>query len=110
MWPTCSLVVMAGDLRPLERDVIATILAPEHLVMRALRGQFDECHVVSRKATGVGFFTTVHVPSHVQPAPAAPGRMHLGDVTATIDGLAHGAGFVLFVQDGVLDMLEGFSY
>jgi hypothetical protein len=36
--------------------------------------------------------------------------MALGDVTATIEGLEHGAGFVLFVQDGVLDVLEGFSY
>ena len=77
---------MAADLNTLERDVIATILAPEHPVMRALRGQFERCHVLSRKATGVGFYTTLHVPSHVQPAPVAPGRMHLGGVTATIDG------------------------
>jgi len=29
---------------------------------------------------------------------------------ADIEGLAHGAGFTLFLRDGVIDMLEGFSY
>jgi hypothetical protein len=31
-------------------------------------------------------------------------------VNATIDGLAHGAGFVLFVRGGRIETLEGFSY
>ena len=31
-------------------------------------------------------------------------------VETTISGLRHGAGFVLFVDDGQLAMLEGFSY
>ena len=32
------------------------------------------------------------------------------DVSARIDGMEHGAGFVLWVEDGVLETLEGFSY
>jgi hypothetical protein len=36
--------------------------------------------------------------------------MTLGDIGADIPGLAHGAGFVLFVRGGVISMLEGFSY
>ena len=34
----------------------------------------------------------------------------LDDVTVEIEGLRHGAGFVLFLGDGLLDMLEGYSY
>lgn len=98
------------DLSPLEREVIATILAPDHSVMNALRRQFEHCHMTAREMTGVGFFTTLAIANHVPPAPVKPGRMHLGDVTATIEGLEHGAGFVLFVQDGVLDFLEGYSF
>jgi len=30
--------------------------------------------------------------------------------TATIDGLQHGAGFLLIVEDGMLDMVEGCTY
>jgi hypothetical protein len=98
------------DLTPLEREVIATLLAPEHPIMHALRRQFEHCHVTAREMTGVGFFTTLAMTTAVPPAPVKPGRMHLGDVTATIEGLEHGAGFVLFVQDGVVDFIEGYSF
>src|SRR3990170_7716804 len=101
---------MADELSSLERDVIATILAPDHPVMNALRRQFDRCHVASRETTGVGFFTALEIAPDVVPAPVKCGSMDLGDVTATIEGLEHGVGFVLFAQDGVLDVLEGFSY
>lgn len=101
---------MADHLSPLERDVIATILAPDHPVMNALRRQFERCQVASRQLSGVGFFTALDIAMDVRPAPVKPGRLDLGDVAATIEGLEHGAGFVLFVQDGVLAELEGFSY
>jgi hypothetical protein len=34
----------------------------------------------------------------------------IDDVDGTVNGLAHGAGFVLFIRDGKLDILEGFTY
>lgn len=101
---------MANELSPLERDVLAAILAPDHPVMNALRRQFERCSVASRETTGVGFFTHLEVPSDVPAAQVKPGRLALGDVTATIAGLEHGAGFVLFVEDGKIKLLEGFSY
>jgi hypothetical protein len=101
---------MADDLTPLERDVIAAILRPDHPVMNALRRQLDHCHVASRQTTGVGFYTDLDIDTDVEPARIKPGRMTLGDVEAKVEGLEHGAGFVLFVRDGFLDLLEGFSY
>ena len=97
-------------MTPLERQVIATLLAPDHPVMDALRRQFDACRVASREFTGHGFFSTLVVADGVEAAPVTLRQLDLGDVTATIDGLEHGAGFVLFVRDGVLHMLEGFAY
>jgi hypothetical protein len=35
---------------------------------------------------------------------------HFGDVNADLDGLQHGAGFVVFVRGGRLATLEGYSY
>jgi hypothetical protein len=91
---------------------MATILSPDHPVLNALRRQFERCHVASREITGVGFYTYLAVPGDVERAPVKPGsgRLFLGDVTASVDGLERGAGFELFVEDGVLDFLEGFSY
>ena len=34
----------------------------------------------------------------------------LGDVHGAADNVKHGLGFVLFVVDGVLSMLEGYTY
>lgn len=101
---------MEADLTGLERAVIACLLAPKHPVTDALRYQADRCRVAAREFTGVGFYTTLEVPSDAPPAAVRSGRMTLGDVTATIDGLKRGAGFVLWIEDGVLRELEGFSY
>ena len=65
---------MTDELSPLERDVLATILAPEHPVMNALRRQLERCRVASRETTGVGFFTTLAIAPDIEPAPVRPGR------------------------------------
>jgi hypothetical protein len=33
-----------------------------------------------------------------------------GDVVAALPGLTNGAGFLLYLKDGLLDMLEGYSF
>jgi hypothetical protein len=100
--------VTQSGLTPLEQEVIATILRPAHPVMDGLCKQLELCRVVSREFSGVGFFTTVAGPDDLRVA--APGRLVLGDVQADIPGLLHGAGFLLWVEDGMITMLEGFSY
>jgi len=47
-----------------------------------------------------------------QKAPALPTLtdFELGDVDARMDGLEHGAGFLLFVRKGRMTILEGYSY
>jgi hypothetical protein len=101
---------MSDELTPLERQVILTLLAPDHPAMRALRRQFDACRVASREFTGHGFFSKLVVADGVEAAPITRNQLGLADATATIDGLEHGAGFVLFVRERVLDTLEGFAY
>lgn len=99
-----------GGLSPLEYDVIATILRPDHPVFEALRLQFDRCVAAAREFTGVGFFTELSIPIDAAPAPVGPGRLTLSGVVAEVDDLKHGAGFVLWIENGVLATLEGFSY
>jgi hypothetical protein len=101
---------MPDDLTALEREVMTTLLAPDHPVMHSLRRQFEVCRVAEREFTGHGFFSRLVVADGVAAAPVTRKRLALGDATAKIDGLEHGAGFVLFVREGVLEMLEGFSY
>lgn len=100
---------MYGDpLTRLERDAISTILRHDHPIADALRAQLDVCRIKSRRFTGVGFFTDLVVPQAL--AIEDIGHLHLGDADADIHGVAHGAGFVLFIADGMLAMLERFTY
>lgn len=77
----------------------------------ALRSQLATCRVAEREFTGHGFFTSLVIPPDVAPAAVRRDRLHLGkEIGATMDGLEHGARFVLFVEKGVLGLLEGFCF
>jgi hypothetical protein len=93
------------ELTPLENAAIEAMLAdaPPALLEQARRAR-----VTGRRFTGAGFFTDLLVPEDV---PILEGIHDLGErVFAQIDGLAHGAGFVLFVRGGRIKCLEGFSF
>ncbi len=94
----------------LENRVLEKLLAGNHPILEALRLQIEGGSVRSREFTGVGFFTKLS-PSHgARRAPTQRDRLHIGGVYADIPGLRNGAGFILFVTNGYLDLLEGFCY
>jgi len=97
------------NLTTLEEKVLEMLLRGESEVLAILRQQAKQAQVSSRQMTGVGFYTEFAVPSDV---PRVPGRptFKLGDVNGTVDNVNHGLGFLLYVKDGVLSMLEGYTY
>ena len=58
--------------------------------------------------TGVGFFVHFNVDRRAPRSPRA--NLEISDVGGSIEGLEHGAGFLVFVTDGYLDFLEGYCY
>jgi hypothetical protein len=74
-----------------------------------LRQQAQHAAVRSRKHTGVGFWTYFAVEPGA-PRLANSGRLRLSDVGAVVQDVQHGAGFILWVEHGVIDCLEGFTY
>lgn len=94
-----------------EMAALEAALAGEHPALNALRAQLDGLSVDKREFTGVGFFLNLRV-NHtgiVEPL-RIPHRLVVSDVEASIGGLAAGAGIALFVVNGVLELLEGFTY
>lgn len=102
--------MMSDELTDLERGVIEKLLAGEHPVLELLREQSRTCRLKKRELTGCGFFTELEMDRTVKAAPTVQENLRIGGVKARIAGLEHGAGFVLFVSGGYLDMLEGYSY
>ena len=93
----------------LERAVIEKLLAEGPTILEPLRQQAAAASVSRREATGVGFSIDIVVPPNVPRAMIEP-RGHLSDVDAHMPNLSNGAGFVLFLKDGALDRLEGYTY
>ena len=101
---------MSEELSPLERAAIDALLAGEHPVLAALREQSEDCRFKRREPTGVGIFTYVDVDRRRHAPASNRPRIVLSDVNAELPGLAHGAGFLLFVVDGYIDNLEACTY
>ena len=96
-------------LTTLEKQVLEMLLHGPDEVLAILRLQAEQLEVSSRETTGVGFYAEFVVPPDV---PRVPGgsTFKLGDVNGTADNVSHGLGFLLYVKDGALSMLEGYTY
>ena len=95
------------NMSPLERAVLDVIALQVPEVADALARQQGKVRVTARENTGAGFYTTLDV-SHRSPIKSVASP--LGDVGATVVGLEHGMGFLLWLRDGHIHQLEGFSY
>lgn len=100
---------MSDDLCQLEERAIELLLAGDVPALQVLRNQYRVAKVIDRTLTGAGFFTRFEIPI-TAPRIEQNRRRVLSDVVADIPGLDYGAGFALFVDDGAISMLEGFTY
>lgn len=93
----------------LERDVLEEIFRNYPELSNMLKKQIAASSI-EREFTEVGFFLNfkvqdlniIRLPNNISTT--------LGNINASIEGLEYGAGFVLFLKEGVIDTLEGFSY
>jgi hypothetical protein len=99
---------IGSDFTPLERAVLVAI-CKMHLTDRAaLEAQLSTAALISRENTGAGFFTYFTV-DHSASKPIRGERLRNGP-GAKIGGLEHGMGFVLWLEEGYADCLEGYCY
>ena len=100
---------MYGDpLTALERDVIAMLVRQAHPHVDAFGAQLAACR--TRAASSPALASTRDSSSPQTLAVAGMDRLTLSHVAAEIDGLPQGARFVLFIEGGMLELLEGFMY
>ena len=100
-----------SELIRLEKEVLRMLLDGDDGVLISLRAQLDLVTVRSREISGVGFFANLSLSQTLNTSFInSSSRFRIGDVHADIEGLEFGAGFVLYVEDGAMKMLEGYSY
>jgi len=96
-------------LKLLEKQVLQKFLFGENEILDILRKQVLMASVSSREMTGVGFFTKFVIPSDAQRI-LSHTKFILSDVIGTASNVKDGVGFVLFIGNGVLATLEGYTY
>lgn len=96
-------------LTSLEEAVLDAMLDKPGEPFETIRQQLAYATIAKREFTGVGFFTRFAIPADA-PARRDLPSMHIGDVGAEFPQLQHGAGLLLFIRDGVVSTLEGFTY
>ncbi|MBR0875051.1 hypothetical protein JQ633_32160 [Bradyrhizobium tropiciagri] len=94
------------ELSALEQAVLGAIALQVPEVADALASPRG-VRAIARENTGAGFHTTLDVS---YPSPINGVTSPLGCVDATVAGLQHGMGFLLWLRDGHISKLEGFSY
>lgn len=99
---------MEDRIQQLEDDVLNMLLAGDDPVLAVLRAQLERSKR-TRRFSGAGFFADFFVAKET-PRLAGAASFSFGDVIGAVEGLQYGAGFVLFVEEGILKMLEGYSY
>jgi hypothetical protein len=82
---------------------------PNHEAASKILEQYENSTIIKREFTGAGFYTYFQVNDE---------SLSLGNnvsfgldcVHAEINGLEYGAGFILFIENGFIDNLEGYTY
>jgi hypothetical protein len=97
------------SLTPLETQMTRILLDGDLPELAVLRSQLALASVSSRKMTGVGFYTDFALPKEFPRLEGCP-SFKIGDVNGRATNVKHGLGFVLYVNDGALSQLEGYTY
>ena len=95
----------------LEKEIVNAILKcnKEHHMIDVLYEQYNVASVKNRTFTGEGFYTEFNIEDANEIAKLEL-EFQLGGIYAEIEGLECGAGFILYVKNGIISTLEGYSY
>jgi hypothetical protein len=92
----------------LVKQLMPGLLRGDHPAMQALRDQHSRARIKNVELTGVGFF--VNFETAPDDPLVSPRNFEGGSAFLEISSAPLGAGCVLFVRDGRLAFLEGFTY
>ena len=98
-----------NSFKRFEREVMMFLAKEKPEFEAQIMAQYDKCRIKSREFTGVGFYTNFEI---TDPADSFGNGIiePFGSLHVDFPGLKYGSGYVLFVKDGFITMLEGYTY
>lgn len=98
------------DLNNIEKMVLNKLFEGDHPALATLREQAVGAWVRARELTGSGFFTEFSLRPDAKPLLLPFERIKIDDVMATAKELKGGIGFILDINNGFIETLEGYTY
>ena len=92
----------------LERAVLRAICESHPADRVALEAKLSTATVLNRENTGAGFYT--HFAVERASSVAIGGERLRSGPAARVDGLVQGMGFILWLEEGYANCLEGYCY
>lgn len=93
------------SLWPIERKILELTAAEYPASGEILRRQIEGVQVVSFENSGVGFFSNLAVSAD---APLLAETSPLSGAHGDMVGIEHGMGFIVFLKEGRISMIEGY--
>lgn len=93
-----------------ERHVMGKLLSGRDDTLSILYTQYVTSQVKKRDFSDVGFYTHFLIDETAPRLKSCKTTFHFGDVTGALNETGYEVGFVLFVKDGTLNMLEGYTF
>jgi hypothetical protein len=97
---------ISPKMSEIERKLLDTLLEGDDPILDSLRAQLAESKIESRELSGSKFFLNFEIPDSVPKI--NPERIIIGDVYFDLEGVQHGGGAIIFIENGYLSMLEAY--
>jgi hypothetical protein len=91
-----------------EKLCMDMILKGDNAVLEGLRAQYLNSVFYEREFTGAGFYTRYKINVEI-PAVASGKTFQITDVFGNVGDIKNAIGLILFIKDGYLSMLEGYT-
>lgn len=93
----------------LENEVMREIINENPEYSKKLLYQYKNSEIENRVFTGHGFYTHYNIKSDLYSL-GKDINLALGNISANLNSIKHGVGFVLFIKNGNISCLEGYTY
>jgi hypothetical protein len=91
-----------------EVKLMEMLLSGDDEILNKLMKQYEVAKIVSREFSDAGFYTSFLV-ENISDLCIMNKSFHIGDVDGNIDGIENAVGFVLYVKNGNITLLEGYT-
>lgn len=93
----------------LANQVITMLLDGNDEILLMLMKQYKKSIVISEEESKVGFYINYQVERQLRIPEEYNGTFQIGDVDGEVNNVDEALGFILYVKNGYLTMLEGYT-